>query len=152
MSFAGHRIPRSGQHETTAGGFAIEEVDPLGTPLHVHANEADSSTRSRASTCFRVGDEAFAAGSGALVFAPRHVPHAHRRMVQKTRRFLTGALAFWIRRVLPRTLQGAKCRRSGAGDERARFEEIRITRLKRAGSMRPRRSSTTGGRYSYWNR
>ena len=140
MSFAGTVFLGKDSTETTAGGFAIEEVDPLGTPLHVHANEDDSSTRSRASTCSESVTRTFAAGSGALVFAPRHVPHAHRRMVQKTRRFLTGALAFWIRRVLPRTLQGAKCRRSGAGDERARFEEIRITRLKRAGSMRPCRS------------
>jgi len=66
MSFAGTVFLGKDSTETTAGGFAIEEVDPLGTPLHVHANEDDSSTRSRASTCLRVGDEAFAAGSGAL--------------------------------------------------------------------------------------
>ena len=58
MSFAGTVFLGQASTETTAGGFAIEEVDPLGTPLHVHANEDDSSTRSRASTCFRVGDEA----------------------------------------------------------------------------------------------
>ena len=89
---------------------------------------------------FRVGDEDFCRWFGrtrlrTAACAARAPTHG-----AKTGRFLTDALAFWIRRVLPRTLQGAKCRRSGAGDERARFEEIRITRLKRAGSMRPCRS------------
>ena len=38
---------------------------------------------------FRVGEDEFPSGPGAVVFAPRHVPHAHRRVVPRTGRFLT---------------------------------------------------------------
>ena len=38
---------------------------------------------------FEIGDREFAAGPGAVVFAPRGVPHAHRRAVARTGRFLT---------------------------------------------------------------
>ena len=38
---------------------------------------------------FVVGDEEFAAGPGAVVFAPRGVPHSHRRVIPRTGRFLT---------------------------------------------------------------
>ena len=76
--------------ETTAGAFAIiEEVDPLDTPLHVHANEDELFYVIAGDHVLRVGDEEFAAGPGAVVFAPRQVPHAHRRVVPRTGRFLT---------------------------------------------------------------
>ena len=76
--------------ETTAGAFAIiEEVDPLDTPLHVHANEDELFYVIAGDHVFRVGDEEFAAGPGAVVFAPRQVPHAHRRVVPRTGTFLT---------------------------------------------------------------
>ena len=76
MAFAGAVFLVKATAETTAGGFAIiDEVDPLDTPLHVHV--------------FRVGEEEFSAGPGAVVFAPRHVPHAHRRVVPREGRFLT---------------------------------------------------------------
>jgi mannose-6-phosphate isomerase-like protein (cupin superfamily) len=38
---------------------------------------------------FRVGDREFAAGPGVVVFAPRGVPHAHRRLVPRRGRFFT---------------------------------------------------------------
>nr|MBA2383643.1 cupin [Actinomycetota bacterium] len=38
---------------------------------------------------FEVGDEEFHVRAGATVFAPRGVPHAHRRAVPRTGRFLT---------------------------------------------------------------
>ena len=38
---------------------------------------------------FEVGGEEFPLGPGATVYAPRRVPHAHRRMVGRTGRFLT---------------------------------------------------------------
>ncbi len=38
---------------------------------------------------FEVGGEELAAGPGAVVFAPRRVPHSHRRVVPRTGRFLT---------------------------------------------------------------
>lgn len=76
--------------ESTAGAFAvIEEVDPLDTPLHVHAHEDELFYVIEGEHVFRVGEKEFRAGPGAVVFAPRDVPHAHRRLVPRTGRFLT---------------------------------------------------------------
>ena len=76
--------------ETTGGAFAIvEEVDPLDTPLHVHTREDELFYVTAGEHVFRVGDEEFRAGPGDVVFAPRHVPHAHRRVIPRTGRFLT---------------------------------------------------------------
>ena len=38
---------------------------------------------------FTIGAANFRAGPGAVVFAPRQVPHEHRRVVARTGRFLT---------------------------------------------------------------
>ena len=76
--------------ESTAGAFAIvEEVDPLDTPLHLHANEDELFYVIEGEHVFTVGDEEFSAGPGAVVFAPRQVPHSHRRRVSRAGRFLT---------------------------------------------------------------
>jgi len=75
---------------TTNGAFAIlEEVDPLDTPRHVHEHEDEYFFVLEGEHVFEVGDESFVAGPGAFVSAPRHVPHAHRRLVPRTGRFLT---------------------------------------------------------------
>jgi mannose-6-phosphate isomerase-like protein (cupin superfamily) len=90
LSFAGAVFLIKASTETTAGAFAIiEEVDPLDTPLHVHANEDELFYVIEGEHVFRVGGHEFSAGPGAVVFGPRHVPHAHRRVVQRTGRFLT---------------------------------------------------------------
>ena len=90
LSFAGAEFLVKASSETTAGAFAIiEEVDPLDTPLHVHANEDELFYVIEGEHVFRVGDDEFPAGPGAVVFAPRQVPHAHRRVVPRTGRFLT---------------------------------------------------------------
>jgi mannose-6-phosphate isomerase-like protein (cupin superfamily) len=90
LSFAGAVFFVKASTETTAGAFAIiEEVDPLDTPLHVHANEDELFYVIEGEHVFRVGEEEFPAGPGAVVFAPRQVPHAHRRVVSRTGRFLT---------------------------------------------------------------
>ena len=74
----------------TGGAFSIvEEVDPLDTPRHVHENEDELFLVLEGEHVFEVGDESFLAGPGAVVFAPRRVPHAHRRLVPRTGRFLT---------------------------------------------------------------
>jgi quercetin dioxygenase-like cupin family protein len=57
--------------------------------LHVHANEDELFYVIEGEHVFRVGEEEFPAAPGAVVFAPRHVPHAHRRVVPRTGRFLT---------------------------------------------------------------
>jgi mannose-6-phosphate isomerase-like protein (cupin superfamily) len=90
LSFAGAVFLVKASSETTAGSFSIiEEVDPLDTPLHVHANEDELFYVIEGEHVFQVGTQEFSAGPGAVVFAPRGVPHAHRRAVPRTGRFLT---------------------------------------------------------------
>ena len=62
---------------------------PLDTPLHVHANEDELFYVLEGEHVFRCGDTEFHAGPGGVVFAPRGVPHAHRRVVPRVGRFLT---------------------------------------------------------------
>ena len=76
--------------DNTGGAFTvIEERDPLDTPRHVHAREDELFIVLEGEHVFEIGDREFTAGPGAVVFAPRGVPHAHRRMVARTGRFLT---------------------------------------------------------------
>jgi mannose-6-phosphate isomerase-like protein (cupin superfamily) len=75
--------------DTTGGAFTIfEERDPVDTPLHVHTNEDELFYVLEGEHVFQVGDEEHRAGPGALVFAPRGVPHAQRRVVPRTGRVL----------------------------------------------------------------
>jgi mannose-6-phosphate isomerase-like protein (cupin superfamily) len=90
LAFAGAEFLLRASAESTGGAFSIlEEIDPLDTPLHVHANEDELFYVIEGDHVFRVGDEAFHAGPGAIVFAPRGVPHSHRRVQPRTGRFLT---------------------------------------------------------------
>jgi mannose-6-phosphate isomerase-like protein (cupin superfamily) len=75
--------------DTTGGAFTIfEENEPVDTPLHVHENEDELFYVLEGEHVFRVGDQEFQAGPGGLVFAPRGVPHAQRRVVPRTGRIL----------------------------------------------------------------
>jgi mannose-6-phosphate isomerase-like protein (cupin superfamily) len=76
--------------DTTAGAFSVfEEVPPLvDTPLHVHEREDELFFVLEGEHVFRVGEREFPAGPGALVFAPRAVPHAQRRVVPGAGRLL----------------------------------------------------------------
>lgn len=92
LSFSGAEFLVKASAETTGGAFSIvEEVDPLDTPLHVHENEDELFLVLEGEHVFRVGEEEHAAGPGAVVFAPRGVPHAQRRVVPRTGRTLTMA-------------------------------------------------------------
>jgi hypothetical protein len=74
----------------TGGSFSvIEESEPLDTPRHVHENEDELFVILEGEHVFTIGGETFRAGPGAIVFAPRGVPHEHRRIVPGTGRFLT---------------------------------------------------------------
>ena len=76
--------------ETTGGAFSIiEEIDALDTPLHLHEREDELFYVLDGEHEFRVGDAVFPAGPGAVVFGPRGVPHAHRRLVPRVGSFLT---------------------------------------------------------------
>jgi mannose-6-phosphate isomerase-like protein (cupin superfamily) len=75
--------------DTTGGAFTVfEERDPVDTPLHVHAHEDELFYVLEGEHVFQVGDEELRVGPGGVVFAPRGVPHAQRRVVPRTGRVL----------------------------------------------------------------
>lgn len=75
--------------DTTGGAFTIIEEDaPLDTPLHVHKNEDELWYVLEGEHIIQVGDDEFHVGPGEIVFGPRRVPHAQRRVVPRTGRFL----------------------------------------------------------------
>lgn len=75
---------------STGGAFCIvEELAPLDTPLHVHEREDELFYVVEGQHEFRIGEELFRAGPGDVIFAPRTVPHTHRRLVPRSGRFLT---------------------------------------------------------------
>jgi mannose-6-phosphate isomerase-like protein (cupin superfamily) len=69
--------------EATGGAFTLfEEVPPLAdTPRRIHENEDELFYVLEGEHIYQVGDEEFRAGPGGMVFAPRGVPHAQRRVV-----------------------------------------------------------------------
>jgi mannose-6-phosphate isomerase-like protein (cupin superfamily) len=75
--------------DTTAGALSVfEENEPVDTPLHVHEREDELFFVLEGEHVFQVGDDEFRVGPGALVFAPRGVPHSQRRVVPRTGRIL----------------------------------------------------------------
>ena len=75
--------------DTTSGAFTIfEENEPIDTPLHVHENEDELFYVLEGEHVIQVGGEEFEVGPGALVFAPRGIPHSQRRVIPRTGRLL----------------------------------------------------------------
>jgi mannose-6-phosphate isomerase-like protein (cupin superfamily) len=75
--------------DTTGGAFALfEERDPVDTPLHVHEREDELFYVLEGEHVFQVGETEHRVGPGGLVFAPRGVPHAQRRVVPRSGRLL----------------------------------------------------------------
>ena len=73
----------------TGGAMSVfEERDPVDTPMHVHAQEDELFYVLEGEHVFTVGDVEHRAGPGDLVFAPRGVPHAQRRVIPRTGRTL----------------------------------------------------------------
>jgi mannose-6-phosphate isomerase-like protein (cupin superfamily) len=83
LSFAGATIVVRVPYEVTGGAFTLlEELPPLlDTPLHVHRDEDELFYVLEGEHVFQVGDAEYSVGPGGLVFAPRGVPHAQRRVV-----------------------------------------------------------------------
>jgi mannose-6-phosphate isomerase-like protein (cupin superfamily) len=74
---------------STGGAFALfEEHDPVDTPLHVHAREDELFYVLDGEHEIQVGERTHRVGPGGIVFAPRGVPHAQRRVVPRTGRIL----------------------------------------------------------------
>jgi mannose-6-phosphate isomerase-like protein (cupin superfamily) len=90
LAFSGATFLVKAAGDTTGGSFSvIEESEPLDTPRHVHDNEDELFVILEGEHVFTIGPETFQAGPGAVVFAPRRVPHEHRRVVPRVGRFLT---------------------------------------------------------------
>ena len=90
LRFSGAEFLVKASADTTGGAFTIiEEKDPLDTPLHVHKNEDELFYVLEGEHVFQCGDNEFHVGPGGMVFAPRGVPHGHRRVVPRTGKFLT---------------------------------------------------------------
>jgi mannose-6-phosphate isomerase-like protein (cupin superfamily) len=90
LAFSGAEFVVKASGDTTGGAFSvIEETDPLDTPRHVHENEDELFVILEGEHVFKIGAATLRAGPGAVVFAPRRVPHEHRRVVPRTGRFLT---------------------------------------------------------------
>ena len=92
LGFSGAEFVIRASADATDGAFSIlEEIAPLDTPLHVHEREDELFYVLEGEHVFQVGEQELRAGPGDTVFAPRGVPHAHRRIVPRTGRFLTMA-------------------------------------------------------------
>src|SRR3954449_2555746 len=76
--------------KTATEAFTIwEELPPLlDTPLHVHQREDEIFHILEGEHVFQCGEEEFNLGPGGLIFLPRGVPHAHRRVISRVGRFL----------------------------------------------------------------
>jgi mannose-6-phosphate isomerase-like protein (cupin superfamily) len=76
--------------ETTGGAFTLfEEVPPLAdTPTHVHTREDELFYVLDGEHVFVVGGDEHRLGPGGMVFAPRGIPHAQRRVVPGEGRLL----------------------------------------------------------------
>ena len=83
LIFGGTTIIVRASAAMTGGAFSMfEESAPLlDTSRHVHANEDEMYYVVEGEHVYQCSDEEFRAGPGDLVFLPRGVPHAHRRVV-----------------------------------------------------------------------
>jgi mannose-6-phosphate isomerase-like protein (cupin superfamily) len=90
LVFGGATILVRASAEATGGAFTLfEEVPPLvDTRLHVHERDDELFYVLEGEHVFRVGGRDHPAGPGGIVFAPRGVPHAQRRVVPGEGRLL----------------------------------------------------------------
>ncbi len=90
LEFGGVTVLVKASAETTGGAYTLfEEAPPLvDTPLHVHEREDELFLILAGDHVFQVGEQELAAGPGDIVFAPRGIPHAQRRVVAGEGRLL----------------------------------------------------------------
>ena len=90
LEFGGVTVLVKASAETTRGTFTLfEEMPPLvDTPLHVHEHEDELFHVVAGEHVFQVGEQELAAGPGDVVFAPRGIPHAQRRVIAGEGRLL----------------------------------------------------------------
>ena len=74
---------------TTGGALTVfEENEPVDTPLHVHEHEDELFYVLEGEHVIQVGEREHRVGPGEIVFAPRGIPHAQRRVVPRRGRTL----------------------------------------------------------------
>ncbi len=90
LVFGGVTILVRSSAAATGGAFSLfEEVPPmLDTPLHVHERDDEVFYVLEGEHVIQVGDDEFPVGPGGVVFAPRGLPHAQRRVVPGEGRLL----------------------------------------------------------------
>ena len=89
LDYLGMEFAIRASAESTGGAFSIvEEIHPLDTPLHIHHSHDELFYILEGEHVFTLGDTELQAGPGDLVFGPRGVPHAHRRVVPRVGRIL----------------------------------------------------------------
>lgn len=90
LVFGGTTITVRASAEMTGGSFSMfEESAPLlDTSRHVHRNEDEMYYVVEGEHVYQCGDEEFHVGPGGLVFLPRGIPHAHRRVVPQAGRLI----------------------------------------------------------------
>ena len=90
LEFGGVTVLVKASADTTGGAFTLfEEVPPLvDTPIHVHEREDELFHVVAGEHVFQVGEQELAAGPGDVVFAPRGIPHAQRRVIAGEGRLL----------------------------------------------------------------
>lgn len=90
LPFSGMEILIRASTESTGGAFTVmEEIDPVDAPMHVHDRHDELFYVLEGQHVFTVAGIEFEAGPGDLVFGPRGVPHAQRRVVPRSGRILT---------------------------------------------------------------
>jgi mannose-6-phosphate isomerase-like protein (cupin superfamily) len=91
LVFGGTTITVRASAETTGGAFTVfEEAAPLlDTSAHVHRDEDEIYYVLEGDHVFVCGGEEYRLGPGGMVFLPRGVPHAHRRVVPGEGRLLS---------------------------------------------------------------
>ena len=90
LEFGNSTIVVRASADDTGGAFTLlEEVPPLvDTPTHLHEREDELFYVLEGEHVFTVDGVEHRAGPGGLVFAPRGVPHAQRRVVPTEGRLL----------------------------------------------------------------
>lgn len=90
LRFSGMEVLVRASAESTGGAFTVlEEIDPMDVPLHVHNDRDELFYVLDGEHVFTVGETEYHAGPGDVVFGPRGVPHAQRRVVPQVGRILT---------------------------------------------------------------
>jgi mannose-6-phosphate isomerase-like protein (cupin superfamily) len=82
LSFGGATMVLLASAASTAGAFTLfEELPPLlDTSRHVHAHEDEMYYVLEGEHDFDCGDQTMRVGPRGVVFLPRGIPHAHRRV------------------------------------------------------------------------